>query len=380
MIEPGTTYDLGDESLLGLDQLVSNDVISVAYFSSAWDSKDLYALRVWNYKTGAFLDFGPCVINTINPTSIAVTVKNNVNKTSLGYDTAALTILPGTRFVKNKTFVEWSAFASGATVQVKGRVRTPTGGFDAVAIEDRHFYTLQGAIQTLSARITSISNGHTHISVQPTPVDLTNAYGYRMLTAAGFTAANLPNGKAKSNMERISRWRSAQQDGAFYTLRLDAAAEVMINGEYVAPDQLRVGDKVGVGYEDQGDERTQVIHPEFVRASRRSQPSPANVSLIINNAATQSYVRAVALTLHADTPQASQMQVSDAANFDGVPWVDYQATYPWTLSGGAGVKTVYARFCDSGAGISETVSNTIVYVPEPAVSVGAAILALLRRH
>lgn len=76
----------------------------------------------------------------------------------------------------------------------------------------------------------------------------------------------------------------------------------------------------------------------------------------INQALSQTTSRSV--TLYFNSPEATQMAVSNDIGFDGVSYEDYTATKSWTLTSGNGGKTVYVKFKTSAGGV-RTVSDTI---------------------
>ncbi len=90
--------------------------------------------------------------------------------------------------------------------------------------------------------------------------------------------------------------------------------------------------------------------------------TPANPSISINNGAANTTSATVTLTLGATN--ATAMAISNNASFTGVSYETYSATKEWTLTSGAGTKTVYAKFRNSND--SAVVSDTIAYSATPA--------------
>ncbi|MDD5466128.1 MAG: SH3 domain-containing protein [Candidatus Omnitrophica bacterium] len=85
---------------------------------------------------------------------------------------------------------------------------------------------------------------------------------------------------------------------------------------------------------------------------------PTNTSIVIAGGAANTLVREVTLTLAATG--ATQMAISNTADFAGVSWETYAASKSWTLTAGDGTKTVYAKFRDAGGDVSTAVSDTII--------------------
>jgi hypothetical protein len=84
---------------------------------------------------------------------------------------------------------------------------------------------------------------------------------------------------------------------------------------------------------------------------------PTNTSVVI--AAGVSTTASVAVTLTLAATDASQMMISNALDFTGSTWETYATTKTWTLTSGAGSKTVYAKFKDTTGNMSIAVSDTI---------------------
>jgi hypothetical protein len=66
----------------------------------------------------------------------------------------------------------------------------------------------------------------------------------------------------------------------------------------------------------------------------------------INGGATKTTSADVTLSLYGTT--AVTMAISNTSDFTNATWVPYATTLPWTLSSGAGAKTIYAEFRDLG--------------------------------
>ncbi|MBN2477317.1 MAG: PKD domain-containing protein, partial [Pirellulales bacterium] len=113
----------------------------------------------------------------------------------------------------------------------------------------------------------------------------------------------------------------------------------------------------------------------YVDPGQYEYVAPAVHSFQINNGASSTTSTAVTLSMNV-TDSGSGM--GSAARFpfhegalmqfssDGVTWSQveaYSASYVWTLSGGEGTKTVYARFRDVDANWSDPVSTSIQYSP-----------------
>ncbi len=85
---------------------------------------------------------------------------------------------------------------------------------------------------------------------------------------------------------------------------------------------------------------------------------PTNTSISIASGAANTLARGVTLTLAATG--ATQMAISNTADFAGVNWETYATSKTWTLTEGDGVKTVYAKFRDADGDTATTVSDTII--------------------
>ncbi|MDP3786412.1 MAG: Ig-like domain-containing protein [Candidatus Omnitrophota bacterium] len=93
-------------------------------------------------------------------------------------------------------------------------------------------------------------------------------------------------------------------------------------------------------------------------------PEGPTGTIKINDDAQYTKLRDVTLNLSAQDPVSgvSQMQFSnDGINWLPVPAANYATSYyPWTLSGGDGAKTIYARFYDAAGNSSIIVNDTII--------------------
>jgi hypothetical protein len=93
--------------------------------------------------------------------------------------------------------------------------------------------------------------------------------------------------------------------------------------------------------------------------------APVNTSIIINSNATSTSNIGVTLTLSAsDVSTPMQMMLSNTSTFSGTSWETYTTSKAWTLTTGAGTKTVYAKFKDSLGNTSAVVSDTITLLAE----------------
>jgi hypothetical protein len=80
-------------------------------------------------------------------------------------------------------------------------------------------------------------------------------------------------------------------------------------------------------------------------------------TVVINNGDAETTTANVTLTLTTD--DATQVMISNSADFTGVVAQAYAASIPWTLTGGNGIKTVYVKFIDAGGNVSAAVTDTI---------------------
>gem|GEM_PF-5237220 len=82
----------------------------------------------------------------------------------------------------------------------------------------------------------------------------------------------------------------------------------------------------------------------------------------VNGGAEATNEVSVTLTIQATDEWAPiYMKVSNNSGFSGASWEPFAASKPWSLSGGEGLKTVYAKFMDAGSNESGAVSDTIIY-------------------
>ncbi|MBU3925111.1 SH3 domain-containing protein, partial [Patescibacteria group bacterium] len=92
-----------------------------------------------------------------------------------------------------------------------------------------------------------------------------------------------------------------------------------------------------------------------------------NASITIAGGAASVANTAVALTLAATN--ATQMAISNAADFAGAVWETFAVSKAWTLTLGEGIKTVYAKFRDAAGVASSAVFDTItlgnILTPSP---------------
>ncbi|MDD2758582.1 MAG: hypothetical protein PHD72_04455 [Patescibacteria group bacterium] len=65
------------------------------------------------------------------------------------------------------------------------------------------------------------------------------------------------------------------------------------------------------------------------------------------------------ITIFIAATDATHMMLSNSADFTGGTWANYATSSAWTLTSGAGVKTVYAKFKDAAGNVSTPVSLVI---------------------
>jgi hypothetical protein len=96
----------------------------------------------------------------------------------------------------------------------------------------------------------------------------------------------------------------------------------------------------------------------FISRTLPSYRVPIDISVSINNGDVRTSSRDVTLTLGAT--YAELMIVSNRSDFSDIDeWGDYAITKSWTLTEGAGLKTVYAKFRSDWAYESTTTSDII---------------------
>src|SRR5690606_35602558 len=81
--------------------------------------------------------------------------------------------------------------------------------------------------------------------------------------------------------------------------------------------------------------------------------------------------RDVTLALAAtDTTSVAEVLIANDPSFSGVTWTPFNATLPWTLSPGDGIKNVYVRFRDAQGLASDVVYDAVeldTQAPPPGV-------------
>jgi hypothetical protein len=94
--------------------------------------------------------------------------------------------------------------------------------------------------------------------------------------------------------------------------------------------------------------------------------TPPVGNITINNGDWATLRPKVSLALNAtDRYGVSKMKVSESPEFAGTAWADYRPNLNWTLSGGDGPKTVYARFQDANGWESATFNASIILDTTP---------------
>ena len=90
-------------------------------------------------------------------------------------------------------------------------------------------------------------------------------------------------------------------------------------------------------------------------------------TISINGGAASTASRSVTLSLSAsDSPPASgvaSMRFRNGGTTNWSSWFDYSTSKSWTLSAGAGTKTVYVKYRDRAGNISAAASDTIRFSP-----------------
>ena len=84
------------------------------------------------------------------------------------------------------------------------------------------------------------------------------------------------------------------------------------------------------------------------------------ISINGGNASTAS--RSVTLKLSASDPPSSgvaSMRFRNGGTTTWSSWVDYSTSHEWTLSAGAGTKTVYVQYRDRAGNLSAAASDTV---------------------
>ncbi|NOZ85769.1 MAG: hypothetical protein GXP49_05830 [Deltaproteobacteria bacterium] len=122
-------------------------------------------------------------------------------------------------------------------------------------------------------------------------------------------------------------------------------------GEGEEPDGLER--EVLVQYRDGAGNESEVVSDSVVLDS----VSPRNPSITIGDGAN--YVSSVEVVLGLSAEGASEMEVSNDSGLSGAVWQPYSPALNWRLSGGDGVKSVYARFRDPAGNETDIVEATV---------------------
>ena len=90
-------------------------------------------------------------------------------------------------------------------------------------------------------------------------------------------------------------------------------------------------------------------------------------SILINNGDPYTRSTAVNLTIAVsdNSSNVSSMRFSNTNNTTWSPWIPYATSYPWTLSSGDGIKSVYAQFMDPSSNLSLTLFDSITLDSRP---------------
>ena len=100
--------------------------------------------------------------------------------------------------------------------------------------------------------------------------------------------------------------------------------------------------------------------------------TPASIPILINGGAATTSSVGVVLALSATN--ASEMMISNDANFTGANWESYAVSKNWILLTGVGTTTVYVQFRNLNGVISVASTDSIVLVNPPNAFSNAAIV------
>jgi parallel beta-helix repeat protein len=90
------------------------------------------------------------------------------------------------------------------------------------------------------------------------------------------------------------------------------------------------------------------------------------INFLINNDASTTDTQNV--TLNIDAPTANTMRISNDPEFTDAEWEFVVNAKSWTLTAGEGEKTVYAQFKNASGGISNIVSDSIIFQASTVIS------------
>jgi len=87
---------------------------------------------------------------------------------------------------------------------------------------------------------------------------------------------------------------------------------------------------------------------------------PTNPSVLINNGMEYTNSQNVNLSLSATDINLTEMRISENSSFAGANWEAFAGNKSRTLSGGNGIKTIYAQFRDIVGNISDVANSSII--------------------
>jgi uncharacterized repeat protein (TIGR02543 family) len=176
--------------------------------------------------------------------------------------------------------------------------------------------------------ITSTLSGPTNAGMIPVTITFSEA-------VTGFTLSELMVGNGTAG--------DLTGSGTTYT--------VNVTPEVDGPVTVDIG--AGAAQDAAGNASTAAV--QFSITSDRTAPTGATIS--IN--AGDTYTRTALVSLGLSASGASQMMVSERADFAGAVYETYAAEKSFTLTGGNGTKTVYVKYRDAAGNETAAVSDTI---------------------
>jgi hypothetical protein len=123
---------------------------------------------------------------------------------------------------------------------------------------------------------------------------------------------------------------------------------------------------VSVQYRDNAGNLSAIAQDTIVLDTSAPDTTPPSGSISINGGAATTSSASVTLTLTADDPVPGSGVATMRFSNDGVTWSSweiYATTRVWTLSGGAGSKTVSVQYRDNAGNLSAIAQDTIAFEP-----------------
>ena len=185
-------------------------------------------------------------------------------------------------------------------------------------------------------------------------VQITIPYNESVITAAGYLETDLTPKYYNETTGTWEPWKAVVQDTANNTFT--------ITTDHFTPGGL-TGGRITVAVTP---EPTPGAVPGGTTGSLLLPAGPTDISVWMNWGAEKTVSRTVTLSLNAT--DATEMLISNLADFAGANWEPYKTSKYWTLSAGDGEKIVYVKYRDENYNESSIVSDIIILEEEVLVA------------